>query len=448
MIAKMGRGINLGNTLSAPVEGNWQPPVTESYFEDITAVGFTTVRIPTDFFGYRTSGNTTVYSKAAGTAASYTGNPSDYVVNSDYFDRIEQVVTWALGQGLVVVLDFHGSDLKDEFLQTFSPKAQYAAYYTDPTSAKRVADNEKFRAIWTQIAERFKNYSFDLLFEVVNEPYFFLKESEMDALNTDIISIIRASGSNNTDRNIIITGGGKNSFEAPQQIGNSILSMDDNLIATFHYYLPRVFTASSQLEYNDFDWGTTADKETIDADFNSVLTWSQFKNIPVLLGEFGADNECGYQYDLEQCGLYGGPDKESRITYHKYLADAAIKRGFAFTVWDAGHKSNKTIYLAPNRSWVTEIKDAVLDKTLSVAHINNRSSQTTIYPNPTNERIYVQSLKKISRIRVFDVSGSEKKVSFTQDYILVNEMSNGMYVLNICYDDGSTQVKKILISNN
>ncbi len=369
MVYKMGRGINIGNVLSAPIEGNWAAPITEDYIQDIASVGFTTVRIPTDFFGNRTSGDTSNYSKDAGTASSYTGTPSDYVVSSTYLDRIEEVMTWALDKNLVVILDFHGSTLKSEFSYTFSPKTQHSAYYTNPTSAKRAADNEKFRAIWLAIANRFKNYSYDLLFEVINEPYFFLTDIEMDTLNADVISIIRNTGSNNTDRNIIITGGSENSYEAPLQISPSVITSDDNLIATFHYYWPREFTASGEEAHNDYDWGTTADKSEIDTNFGAVQSWAQANNIPILFGEFGADNQGGYNYDTNTYGDFGGPENASRVEFHRYLGQKAIDLGFTFTAWDAGHKSNKTIYIEDTRSWVVDVRNALLGENCATSGI-------------------------------------------------------------------------------
>ena len=53
LVEKMGRGINLGNVLSAPVEGNWSGSATEQYFIDVAQAGFKNVRIPMDFFGTR-----------------------------------------------------------------------------------------------------------------------------------------------------------------------------------------------------------------------------------------------------------------------------------------------------------------------------------------------------------------------------------------------------------
>jgi len=144
MVEKMGRGINLGNVFSAPVVGNWSPDVEEQYFTDLATAGFTNVRIPIDFFGDRTTGSTSSYSSAAGTSGNYSGTPADYIVSSIHLDRIETMIGWGLAQGLIVTLDFHGSTLKSEFIYTFDSDQ---TAYTQPTSAKRAADNEKFRAI-------------------------------------------------------------------------------------------------------------------------------------------------------------------------------------------------------------------------------------------------------------------------------------------------------------
>ena len=366
MVEKMDRGINLGNTFSALVEGNWAPIVYEQYFIDVKQAGFNNVRIPMDFYGNRTSGTTTQYSTAANTSDDYNGTIDDYIVDQDYLNRIEEVVNWSLNQGLVTIIDFHGAQLKSEFLYTFSDSN---TQYTHPSSAKRAADLDKFNSIWNQISNRFKTYSENLLFEIVNEPYFEVGALEMDALNTMIISTIRISGENNSTRNIIITGGGVNSYNAPQQINDAVINSDNYLIASFHYYQPFNFTSSSTENNNDFNWGSIADKNSVDGHFDSMKSWSNSKNIPVTLGEFGADNENGLNYNTGVYGAYGGPLNVSRVEYHRYLAEQAINRGFSFSAWDAGNKSNKAIHLRtdnPNTAneitgtWVIDVRDALL----------------------------------------------------------------------------------------
>ncbi len=453
MVSNMGRGINIGNVLSAPIEGNWAPVLQKTYLQDIETAGFTTVRIPTDFFGARTSGNTSTYSKDAGTSAAYTGSSTDYVVSSTYLDRIEQVINWALDENLIVILDFHGAKLKEEFIDTFDenyiPKNEtLPILYTNPDSAKRAADNEKFRTIWTAIANRFKDYSYNVLFEVINEPYFRMSTTEMNTINTAIIDIIRASGSKNADRNIIITGGGKNSFEAPLQISNSIITNDNNLIATFHYYWPRAFTASASEKHNDFDWGTANDKTEIDTNFGVVQSWSQTNSIPILLGEFGADNEGGYNYSTSTYGSFGGPENASRVAYHKYLADKAIDLDFAFTAWDAGDKSGKTIYKVSDRTWVEDVKNALLSGTLGLNNFKN-SQKLSIFPNPATNFIKLKTAQTIDKIELFDINGRMIPLNFIKNNskITFPNITNGMYILKAIYNNGDYSNHKILINH-
>ena len=355
LVTKMGRGINLGNVLSAPIEGNWAGAATEQYFIDVANAGFTNVRIPMDFFGTRTSGSNAGYSVNAST--NFTGSRSDYIVSTTYLNRIEQVIQWGLDNNLIVILDFHGATLKSEFIYTFDADE---SEYTHPTSAKRAADLAKFYAIWEQISNRFKNYSDDLVFEVINEPYFHISEADMNEINSEVISIVRASGGNNTTRKIIITGGTKNSYEAITTIGSQIINNDDYLIATYHYYRPFQFTKSSDYRFNDNSWGSNTDKNTVDNEFDVVQNWANGFNPPVavFLGEFGADNAYGFSYQTGDLHLVtannspngtgyadGGPDPNSRVDFHGYLANAAIDRGFAFSAWDDGGKGSKTIHL-------------------------------------------------------------------------------------------------------
>lgn len=444
MVANMERGINAGNVLSAPKEGNWAPAFTEEYFIDIKNAGFKTVRIPMDFFGSRTSGDTSGYSKSQNTASSYTGSLSDYIINSSYLNRIEQVINWSLNNGLITILDFHGNDLKSEYLYTFSSKDKWSAYYSHPTSARRTADNQKFRAIWTQIANRFKNHSENLLFEVVNEPYFWVSDAEMDVLNTDIVSIIRNSGSKNVDRNIIITGGSKNSYEAALQIGDAVINSDNNLIATFHYYWPRAFTASSTEDDNDFDWGTTTDKTEIDTNFGLVKSWSRSKNIPVLLGEFGADNEKGYNYAKNTFSPFGGPDKKSREEFHRYLAQKAIDLGFSFTVWDAGDRANKTVYKVSNRGWVTGVKNALLGEECSNSNFIKNADIECGFDNSWSLFVQSPAISNISKAQDFDSRNNTNtlKINVTTS----GNAFNKTILRNILVEDTSFSGKTINFS--
>ena len=389
IVEEMGRGINLGNVLSAPTEGNWAFSVYEEYFDQVKDEGFSNVRIPVDFFGgtflnadYTVNGNertlsslsncddNSCFSEIAGTQNQYDGSPDDYYVNPLYLDRLQQVVDWSMSKGLVTIIDFHGAKLKENFLYTFDQSdINGVNYYSDPTSAKRIADLNKFKAIWRDIAERFKDYPETLLFEVFNEPYFWLSANEISTISSDIINIVRSSGSNNESRKIIITGGDTNSWEVIFQIPNDLINSDPNLIATFHYYQPMSFTSSMQENNNNFNLSQNA-KNQITQRFSQINSWSTTNNIPVYLGEFGADNENGINYWVGGSnGAFGGPNPADRIEYHRHIAEQAILNNFSFSAWCAGNKSTKTISLRtdnPNNeniiagNWVEEVKDALL----------------------------------------------------------------------------------------
>ena len=354
-VLEMGRGIDLGNVLSAPTEGDWSAPVTEQYFIDVAKAGFTNVRIPVDFFGTRTTGNingtsTASYSTIAGTASDYNDTPETFTIDATYLTRVEQVIDWSLNQGLVTILDFHGSDLKSDFIKTFKVGE---STYTYPNSARRAADNAKFRAIWTILADTFNDKDYKLVFEIINEPYFYMSKDDMDTLNSDILAIIRVGG-NNPNRNIILTGGGQTSYNAIKQLDPTLFdSAPNRLIGTFHYYNPYNFTSSSLESGNVESWGSSSDESAVDGHFATVKSWTDTHSVPVYLGEFGADNTGGYNYstgDLNAVSANstgfadGGPDNTSKVAYFRYVAELAITNGFSFAAWDSGPKSNKTIH--------------------------------------------------------------------------------------------------------
>ena len=389
IVEEMGRGINLGNVLSAPTEGNWAFSVYEEYFDQVKDEGFGNVRVPVDFFGgtflnadYTVNGSertlsslsncddNSCFSELAGTQNQYDGSPDDYYVNPLYLDRLQQVVDWSMSKGLVTIIDFHGAKLKENFLYTFDQSdINGINYYSDPTSAKRIADLNKFKAIWRDIAERFKDYPETLLFEIFNEPYFWLSANEISTISSDIINIVRSSGSNNESRKIIITGGDTTSWEVIFQIPNDLINSDPNLIATFHYYQPMSFTSSMLENNNNFNLSQNA-KNQITQRFSQINSWSTTNNIPVYLGEFGADNENGINYWVGGSnGTFGGPNPADRIEYHRHIAEQAILNNFSFSAWCAGNKSTKTISLRTDNpeneniiagNWVEEVKDALL----------------------------------------------------------------------------------------
>jgi endoglucanase len=82
------RCINLGNDLDAPSTGEWNHIIEQSSVQQAAAAGFDTVRIPVRWHNR-------------------TGSGPDYVISEVFFNRVSEVIHWALDEDLNVILDVH-----------------------------------------------------------------------------------------------------------------------------------------------------------------------------------------------------------------------------------------------------------------------------------------------------------------------------------------------------
>ncbi len=117
MHKSLGRGINLGNALEAPKEGQWGVVLKEEYFKLIKEAGFDSVRIPIRW-----------------SAHALTEKP--YTIEQNFFERVDWAVKNALFRGLFVIINMHN----------------YDEIYENPKE-----HSERFLALWQQIAEHYSN---------------------------------------------------------------------------------------------------------------------------------------------------------------------------------------------------------------------------------------------------------------------------------------------------
>lgn len=82
------RGINSGNMLEAPNEGDWGLAVQEEYFDLIKAAGFDFIRLPVRWNAHA--------------ALDY-----PYTIDPAFFARVDQVVGWALARDLTIIVNLH-----------------------------------------------------------------------------------------------------------------------------------------------------------------------------------------------------------------------------------------------------------------------------------------------------------------------------------------------------
>src|SRR5258708_18972879 len=87
----LSRGVNLGNALEAPAEGEWGLTLKEEYFAEIARAGFNSVRVPIRW-------------------SSYAQKEPPYAVDPKFFERIDWVIEQALSRKLAVVVNVHHYD--------------------------------------------------------------------------------------------------------------------------------------------------------------------------------------------------------------------------------------------------------------------------------------------------------------------------------------------------
>ena len=81
--------------------------------------------------------------------------------------------------------------------------------------------------------------------------------------------------------------------------------------------------------------------------------------------------------------------------------------------------------------------------------LNNETFEnkaTSIYPNPFQNELKIESVKTISNYEVIDISGkmiinSQSKTEFENS---ISQLNNGIYFLQLNYDDSSKSTHKII----
>jgi endoglucanase len=301
----LGRGVNFGNMLEAPQEGDWGLVVQEAFFDSVKSAGFQSVRVPIRW-------------------TTHAQLDSPYTVNKTFFNRIEWVVTNALSRDLAAIINMHN----------------YDEIYSDPLNHQK-----RFLAIWRQIAETFKNYPDNLFFELLNEPNSNLTAPIWNEFLAEGISIVRET---NPARTIIV---GPVQWNNVNSLGTLRLPEEErNIIVTFHYYNPFQFThqGAEWVDGADAWLGTTwlptpALKADVDRDLKIAADWGSANNRPLYMGEFGA---------------YSRADMHSRELWTRYVRETAEKLGFSWGYWELA--SGFGVYDPEANEWRTPLLNALI----------------------------------------------------------------------------------------
>ena len=271
LATKMKMGINFGNTMESPGEGDWQnSKLTESYVKFVKQLGFNTVRLPVNWVWTHLSDR----KKAK--------------IDPVWLNRVKEVVGWCVANDMYVILNSHDSP--------------------HGNAIKQDSVNAMQKAIWEQIATAMRDFDEHLIFAGLNEPPAD-NAAQMTILNgyhETFIKAVRSTGGRNSYRVLVVQGPNTDPGKTYDLMNTlPVDPVPNRLMVEVHDYTPSLFTIvlAGNATWGNmiFYWGA-GNHSTIEPERNAtfgeedmVLSEMQKmkqkfvdKGIPVVLGEYAA----------------------------------------------------------------------------------------------------------------------------------------------------------------
>ena len=357
-VGNMQLGWNLGNTLdsnSGDVNNMWieawtnrkpsdyetawgQPVTTPELMKMFKQAGFNAIRVPVTWYPHMEATFKSVKWDNAKQALTTWDMANDLgtKVDAEWMKRVHEVVDYVIEQGMYCILNVHHD----------TGASNTAWLIADDSAYKK--EQSRFEALWTQIAEEFRDYDEHLLFEGYNEmldtqrSWCFASFAANGGYNASIaksaysginsyaqsfVKAVRATGGNNAQRNLIVntygscSGSGTWNSHLQDPLKQMKLPEDetkDHLLFEIHSYL-------------DVKNLSNAKKE-VDQMIKDVKANLMSKGAPVIFGEWGTSTENGYD-----------SYRDNMLAFARYFVQQATINGMATFYWmglsDGNHRS-------------------------------------------------------------------------------------------------------------
>lgn len=301
------RGINLTNWFQVNDISQIQfNKYTKTDFEQIKFLGVDVIRLPIHLH------------------TQTTGSP-DFKVDPILFNFLDQIVTWCEELGLHIIFDNHTFD---------------ASGITPP-------DIEiPLLKIWPQIAARYKSAYKNIYYEILNEPNG-ISDASWNKIQLNVINAIRKTDQSHT---IIIGPANWNNY---QNLKAMPIYDDKNLIYTFHFYEPFLFThqgaswttpSMAALKNVPFPFAlntmpglpTNLKGTWVESAFNGyykvgnidfiieqiaiATKFAKDRNVPIFCGEFGVNSN--------------GSNNTDRVKWYEMVRKELENQKIPWTIWD------------------------------------------------------------------------------------------------------------------
>ena len=397
IVKEMGAGTNLGNTLescgtwidtsnTSNYETAWgQPVTTQEMIDGMKAAGFDSIRIPVAWSNMMADDGT-------------------YTINEKYFNRVETVLNYALNADMYVIINIHFD-------------SGWWARFGSKTEQERKDAMTKYKTMWTQIANRFQEYSDRLIFESANEELgtrlnstddykgsgYYAKD-DLDSLykltneiNQTFVDIVRSTGGNNARRFLLIAGYDTDiSKTCDLRYKMPTDTIDSHLMVSIHYYSPATYCIVDNPKNSwgyDASWGTDEDIKALQSELSQMRISFVNKGYPVIIGEYGVTDTKISENNFVR--------KEGRDLFFRSVCEFALENNMCPILWDCSqvfdrrsltmtNEAEKALYIEMNEKAhhselvKPSVSDAGYHWTGTVANSNwNASSASASDSNST-----------------------------------------------------------------
>lgn len=299
MVAEMKLGTNFARSLD---QIDWTREIGYDDYKNPKLSGFDKIHYYLNKYFYIPTPKTlSDFSKAGYNAVrlnvSFTLFTDDktFAIDKEFLDVLEETVNKFLDNGMYCIIDPHCDYMAYSWVGDKWDQNWMADKYKD------YVDN-RYAAIWSQVAERFKDYDEHLLFEAMNEPadgdkvyekdgpyygrydeFERYNKKRVDELNELFVKTIRTTGGNNARRVLSVSP----MKQFTQYLDDFTAPADDRLIVQMHYY----FNSEDGSLVTSWKRDNPDDTKQIDEAFDRIKKFKDRTGLPVILGEWG-NAEC------------------------------------------------------------------------------------------------------------------------------------------------------------
>ncbi len=327
LVRAMGNGINLGNTMEAygrpkfgtsgspdDYETFWgQPATTQGIVSAFKKAGFDSLRIPVAWT------NTMSFEKG------------DYTISDAYLNRVGEIINYALKANMYVMINDHWD-------------GGWWGMFGSANENTRKAAMDMYVSMWTQIAEKYRDFSDHVIFESANEELGnrlndkdiaadsgTLSENDcyamMNKINQAFVDTVRKTGGKNAERFLLIAGYNTDIEKTCDE--RFIMPTDtakDRLLVSVHYYAPSDYCINTSVNH----WGSRQEYAQMNALFKKMIKFTN-AGYGVVVGEYGVS--------LKQDGSI----KDNTIDYLGNLLNNCDVYGYCPVLWDCSSLFKRTI---------------------------------------------------------------------------------------------------------